>query len=449
MRKNISESIRKHFKIGGEIELFIINNEGYMVSAAPELIAAVKNEYPKIAIVKECGMNMIELGAPPDISTPNVLAKFVNDLQIVMDIAEKMDVYLYPYSTYPGKFTPKFNKDQSYLAKEKIFGSERWKIAAECVGHHCHYTLPWGVFDEESKSLKPLINSKHKQSLVNIYNMAIAMDPVLSVFAQSSPFYRGKYMGKDSRVIVYRGGRALKYKKGLYSDLQKFGALQQYKHTGTDLIHTIKNKNRHWLNIVKKYSPENYAYMAKNASVLATSWNPVKVNPHGTIELRGMDMNFPSILVAIDLVVQYIGKMIQEDFVQIVPSDIGLVMPFKREKNVIYIPPYSHVRLHLQYLSAYKGLEDDDVYEYATALFRLAKKGIPKQMYPLLLPIENMLNKRKTTSDNILERVRKRGWAKDDALTNAQAAELALEFSRDFRQDLAKTHEVLKTFKSK
>lgn len=443
MKQNGTESILKHFKIGGEFEFFTLDEKGYMTEGAKTVIAEVRKNYPKIPIVKECGTNMIEMGVPPDIHTSKVYSYFLSDMVHVMEIAKKNGVILYPFSTYPGMFTPKFNSDKSYLAKEKIFGKERWKIAAECVGHHFHYTLPFGVFDEENKALKPLINSKHKQSLVNIYNMAIAMDPVLTVFAQSSPFYRGQFLGKDSRVIAYRGGLALKYRDGLYTKYPKFGALQQYKFTGADLIHTIRNKNKHWLSLIKKYSPDYYPEAKKEQSILATSWNPVKVNPHGTIELRGMDINYPSVLLAIGTIIQFIGKLIQEDFVQVLPSDIGLVKPFRREENVIYIPPYSHVRLRLQYLSAYEGLASDEVYEYALALFKLAKKNMPKELYPLIEPVDRMLKTRSTVSDEILKTASKKGWVTDGKLSNDNAANLARIYSEAFTEDIVKTQNLL------
>ena len=441
-----TENITKHFKIGGEIEMFTLDMDGRIVNRARELLEAVALKYPKIAITKECGKNMIEFGVPPDVSTAKVMHRMTSDVLTVVELAAELGIQLYPYSTYPGDFTPEFNEDDRYKAQENIFGKDRFRIAAECVGHHCHYTLPYGVFDGENKILKPLVNSKHKQSLVNIYNMAIAMDPALTVFAQSSPFFRGKYMGKDSRIIAYRGGRALKNKDGLYAKYQKFGALQQYKHTGTDLIHTIENKNRHWLSIVKKHAPTHHSAIANSLPILATAWNPVKVNPHGTIELRGMDMNFMSILTATDLIINTIGRLIQEDFVQIVPSDIGLVAPFKQERNIIYIPPYSHVRLHLQYESAYKGLASDDVYKYASALFKLAKRNMPKDQHPLLQPLADMLKKRKTTSDKILSRLKKEGWEKDQEIIPERAATLANTFAQEFKQDLIETKERLEKY---
>ena len=58
-------------------------------------------------------------------------------------------------------------------AKLKIFGKQRFNIAARCVGLHCHYSLPWGVFDYKNKIIKKLIDSKNKQSMVNIYNLFI------------------------------------------------------------------------------------------------------------------------------------------------------------------------------------------------------------------------------------------------------------------------------------
>jgi len=113
--------------------------------------------------------------------------------------------------------------DRPYRIKESIFGKNRWKIAGRCVGFHCHYTLPRGIFDAQLRVLKMIIRSKIKDSMVNSYNLLIAADPALTCFMQSSPFYQGKYLGKDSRVIMYRGGECFNNSSGLYANLEEFG----------------------------------------------------------------------------------------------------------------------------------------------------------------------------------------------------------------------------------
>jgi len=68
---------------------------------------------------------------------------------------------------------------------------------------------------------------------------------------QSSPFYQGRRLAKDSRMLVYRGSEELGYPKGLYTNFPAFGSLPAYVHAGTDLINRITERNKAWMEAVK------------------------------------------------------------------------------------------------------------------------------------------------------------------------------------------------------
>jgi len=433
--------ILKSMKFGMEFELFTLDNEGRMINAADRLIKRIKAVDPKIDINKECGKNMVEIRSFPDTDIPNIMEKVMDDFESVLHSADKEDIVLYCYGTYPGQFQSEFTKEKEYKAKEQIFGKNRFSIAAKCIGLHCHYSLPWGVFDYTKKIIKNLVNSKNKQSMVNTYNLFIAMDPALTTFVQSSPFYQGKHLGKDSRVIVYRGGETLNYPQGLYSNHQDFGMLQPYKVTGTDLLQIIRHRFDSWSGLLKKIDINLKTFM-KHGSILDTTWNPVKISSHGTIEQRGMDVNHPRIMIAVATLIDYIAREVQEKFVQILPSDIGLTEPFKKEDNIIYIPPHTHVRFKLQPKAAYKGLEDDDIYNYCHGLLKLCKQCMPKEKFPLIEPLEKMMKEKKTVSDLILKDAKKMGVT--NSISNKQAAELALRHSKDLFKEIIMTKQLIK-----
>ncbi|MBL7055591.1 hypothetical protein ISS07_01620 [Candidatus Woesearchaeota archaeon] len=435
------EAIRKGMKFGMEFELFTLDEEGRMTNAGEKLIKRVKAASPSIDIVKECGKNMIEIKTFPHNNIPDILFKAMDDFESVLHSAEKEGIVLYPYGTYPGTFSPEFSREKGYKMKEQIFGKNRFSIAARCLGLHCHYSLPWGVFDYTKKVIKHLVNSKNKQSMVNTYNLFIAMDPALTTFAQSSPFYQGNFLGKDSRVIVYRGGDVLKYPAGLYTNHQDFGMLQPYKVTGTDLLQIINHRFDSWNDILKKVNISLKAFM-KHGSILDTTWNPVKISSHGTLEQRGMDVNHPRIIIAVATLIEYITRDVQENFVQILPSDIGLTEPFKKEGNIIYIPPHTHVRFELQPRAAYEGLSNNDVLNYCRGLLKLGKQCVPKERLPLIEPLEKMLKNKRTVSDEILNDAKKMGFSKN--IPNKQAAELALKHSKDLFKEIIMTKQLIK-----
>lgn len=437
----------KNMRFGIEFELFTLDEGGYMTNGADRLINRLKREYPDIEIKRECGKNMIEIITPPHTDVPDAMLKALEDFEAVTACASEEKLVLYAYGTYPGAFTPEFHTNKRYTAQQKILGKQRFTIGGRCIGLHIHYSLPWGVFDTLEKIIKPLIRSKNKESLINIYNLCIAMDPALTTLTQSSPFYQGERLGKDARVIMYRGGKELDSPNGLYANLPQFGALQNYKSTNTDLLNVIKERFDEWSELLRHIG-RSIATFSKHGSILDNTWNPVKINAHGTMEIRGMDINHPDIIIAITIMIKFILKAIQEEYIKVIPSDIGVTEPFKLEGKKIYIPPDSHVRNVLQKAAAYEGLKNDLVYGYCQGLLKLAKNFIPASRLPLLEPIEDMLKNRETTSDRIVKKAKDLGFNTDKPLTDAEAAKLALELSNDLYKEIIITKEKLKGFTS-
>ncbi len=442
----MKQSTRKHFKFGIELELFTLDEKGFMCSGANKLISKVQKKFPHIDIKKECGQNMIEIGCDPDVLIPNIMKQIVEELESILHCAQEEKMFLYPFGTYPGRFEPEIQKEKRYEAQQKLLGQERFKVAARCVGLHCHYTLPWGVFDYLEKMIRVPIQSKNKQSMINIYNLFIALDPLLVTFSQSSPFYQGRCLAKSSRVVMYRGGEIFKCPEGLYANHQKFGALPSYILTGTDLMATIQKKYSEWSELLKSVDvvPED---VLKHGSILGTVWNPVRLNAHGTTEQRSMDANLPSVIVALALIVKFIAKHVQEKFIQVISSDMALKSPFKYENQTLYIPPHSYVRDTLQAKAAFEGLQSEDIFNYCSAFFKLVKSLMPRNRHYLLEPLETMLKEKQTLSDQMLKKAKELGMSNAGELSNEQAAQLALFFCQEFSQDLKTTMERLRQFK--
>src|SRR3989344_5753275 len=192
---------------GFEVEFFTLDGDGYVINAADRLLKKAKLD-KNLTIKKECAHNMIEIASYPDRTVKDTMNHLLRELEYLVAEAQKENILLCPLGTYPGKFNPSMRNEKRYKIQEAIFGRNRFQIAGRCVGFHCHYTLPRGIFDSQLRILKLIVRSKIKDSLVNSYNFLIAADPALTCFMQSSPFYQGTYMGKDSRIIMWRGGEA-------------------------------------------------------------------------------------------------------------------------------------------------------------------------------------------------------------------------------------------------
>ena len=437
MALNQSNKEKKPLKMsltGLEVELFLINNKGQIVNSADTLIKKIKKG-SSANIKKECSSNLIEIATLPNKTVPNTMIYLLDELQILNGVAEKEGFMLLPLGTYPGSFIPSMREDKPYKIKESIFGKNRFKIAGRCAGFHYHYTLPRGIFDDQFRVLKLMVRSKIKDSLVNSYNMMIAADPALTTFMQSSPFYQGKYIGKDSRMIMYRGGKYLKSKDGLYANLQEFGGLPPYRLTALDIMDIITTRYELWKSYIKSLGL-NIKVLSLYGSILDTTWNPIKINPNGTLEQRGMDMNHLVNIAGISVALRFVLKKLQEEFYTVIPSEIGIKEPFRIEKDAIYIPPSFYVRRELQSKAAYEGLDSDLIYNYCKRFFNLAKSFIPKDRLMFLNPLQEMLKKRKTVSDDILDYAAKKGFKKSKEIPNRLSAEIALAHSERLSREI-------------
>ena len=423
----------KYSKVGMEIETHIIDENGSVSDRSEEIIKKVKEVDEKIPIIKECGKNMLEFGCYPSDELAIPALDLVYSLETTFEIAKKMNLTMFPFATYPGKFKPIQSSGPGYKLKKKIFGEEKFEYAMKCTGFHNHYSLPKGVFDYKKLHLKELKNSKLSRNMISAYNFEIAIDPILTLFAQSSPFIDGNYLAKDSRMLVYRGGRKLKY-DGLYAKHQQIGGLPPYKQTVTDLMHSQLLRVKTWKKLIKKSYP-NVKFEELYESPLDVGWNPVKINPHGTIEQRGMDMNFISTLVAVSVLIKSYMRKIQEEFIEVLPADFGMEEPFKFEKGILYIPPHSYVRNQLQNFSAYKGFSSKELYEYASKFFKLGKEIAEKEELILLNPIKDMLDTKDSMSDKIVNYAKSKGYYNEGKINNKDAAEMALYYSDKFYED--------------
>jgi len=436
---------QKRLTVGFEVEFFVIDKNGKVAPGA-DLILAKASERAGAkphSIVKECATNLVEVGSYPSTESRNTMKDLLENVKLLLYAADECGYGIYPLGTYPGAFAPEMRRDPKYAVQTKLFGKERFRIAGRCAGYHCHFALPWGVFDSKELMLKELSNSKHEKSLVNAYNLLIALDPALAALMQSSPFYQGRYIAKDARMLVYRGSQALGYPKGLYSDFPHFGALPSYKHTGAGIIRLITHRQREWhrkfeaAGIKEKDMPEY-------RSILDINWSPVKVNAHGTLEQRGMDMNHLPIMLSVSVLVERILRHVYDEYLNVVPHPSARKEPFRLTGKTIYVPPESHVRNHLQRPAAYDGLKNDDIYAYCRKLVELVKKLEGEKVKWVLKPLETMLEERQTTADKVLAQAKSLGY-KDTRrpLPQGIASAIALIHSKQMFQDIVLLEEMI------
>ena len=429
---------------GYELELVTLDEQGFVVNKCDEIIRKTKSKYPEVQIVREVGKHMIEIQSFPNKRITDTALNLLENLEKTIEIANLNGCLLFPFGTYPGELNSSVRKGGRYGLLSKTLGQPKFNdFIGKCFGFHYHYTLPRGIFDKKRKNLKPLIKSKIKQTLIDSYNLMIAADPAITTLLQSSPFCDGKYYAKDSRMLFWRGGKRLKF-NGLFSAFQSLGGLPPYKQTMTDLIQTLKRKDMRMKKEMTEVGYDEHTIEKKKA--LDFIWNPVKINKLGTLESRSADMNFPSHIISSSILVKKMLKEIQENFLHIIPSDIGIDEPFKIEGNVVYIPPHTHVRNKLQYLSAYEGLSNTDMLNYCRRFVRLGKNLVDKEYWPLLKTTSDLIKNKKTVSDILISQVRKKGYGINEKIPNDICAEIACNHSKNLIKDIDKTKKLLEVF---
>ncbi|MBD3164124.1 hypothetical protein GF323_02915 [Candidatus Woesearchaeota archaeon] len=432
----------KKSKSGEEVEFFILDNRGHMVNEAPNLIRLGKRKYPELRLDKEAGQNMIETSSFPSVNVLRTFVFLMENIKKLIELADQHGYLIYPNATYPGRIEPKITQTPRYREQTMLFGEKRQKWAALICGFHYHYTLPKGVFDFQKRFLKESKNSKLKQALIDSYNLAISFDPVVTALLQSSPFVQGQYLAKDSRLLIYRGGRKLGFMEGKYAKHQQLGGLPPYKQTLNDLVFSLKKRQSRWKEMMEKKGLDPKKSI-KGTNILDYTWNPIRINPLGTLELRGMDMNHPKYIMGVASLLKFVFRKVYRDFYKVIPSDVGLSEPFKIEGDIIHIPPHTHVRNHLQKESAYKGFDSDDIYSYTRRFYRFARHFLDSNYLPVVKPLYSLIEEKQTVSDRILKRLKRWGYSKEDNLPADIAAESALKSCEKLLKEVDETESKL------
>ncbi|MBU0953162.1 MAG: hypothetical protein KKA90_01935 [Nanoarchaeota archaeon] len=427
--------------VGIEAEFHLIDMQGNITNRADQLLLPLREKYPKIGYQQEVALNMLEIANYPHMSIPNTIENIIDAIHAALEIGKDQDVMLYPFGTYPGAFEPQFRPKLYYKILQRVLGDDRFPITGRCVGYHSHFSLPPEIYDPETRELRLVGDRKIEEKIVNIYNMAVAFDPILEALMQSSPFYQGRFLGNDSRVIVDYGDPQFDYPQGLFTNHQEFGGHLSFANNYSDLYFSIKNQQKTWSDLA-------HNVLEKNESIppihmLKCQWNPHRINSIGTIEFRCMDTNLPSLLAAATQLTRTTFETLQNRELKVIPGETGDEHPFILKENRLYVPSLEKINNVLIPRGAYEGLKNDCVYENIKEFFAFLKPFIKERERPLLKPFYQMLKKRRTVADEIMETAKKVGYRTGKELTNDQVRRLALYGAKRLRQDIDQTRKIL------
>ncbi|WP_231188344.1 glutamate-cysteine ligase family protein [Haladaptatus sp. DYF46] len=160
-------------KIGLELEYWVVNNEGELVSGM-DLLASHE------AVVPEFVDPMIEIQVPPADGITELQQNLIPILETVLARATELDMHLVPLGTPLTEHQFPVNSERGKIL-QTIFGEEI-RHAKHCAGTHVHFD---------------------KRNVVRQLNILTALDPAIALVS-SSPYYDGVLMGMDARALMYR-----------------------------------------------------------------------------------------------------------------------------------------------------------------------------------------------------------------------------------------------------
>jgi len=228
--------------------------------------------------------------------------------------------------------------------------------------------------DTES-GVSPGASEKARRDLLDLYNLATALDPALIFLTRSCPFYEGGTTGLAPRTARYRGSDAFGW-DGVYRHLPEVGALLPYARSPAHLVEQQFDRYRAWLAAMGRAGVDLGLFLDSGGDLLRPAWNPVRLNRQGTLELRGMDSNLPEdTFAAVELVLSAAGRVTRENL-KVTPDEE--VSAFEVEGDRLLVPGFGRLGGELFYAAVAGGPDDPTMTRYIDSVLDFAAGEGPR-----------------------------------------------------------------------
>ena len=301
--------------IGLEQEFFLVEEAGEPSTRADEFLENCKknagSEDGAAYLAPEWVKGLVEVNTSPVRSILDLEEKYATNVRLALRSARDIGLRLYPLGTYPLPLEPAVREEPDYQVQVRTVGPERFMDAGRCAGTHLHLGLPEGTVDTES-GVAPGASDGARDELLNLHNLATALDPALVFLTRSCPYFEGRAAGFSPRTARYRGSAAFGW-DGVYKDLPEVGALIPYAESTEHLVRQQFDRYRAWLSAMARADVDLALFLEAGGDLLRPAWNPVRLNRQGTLELRGMDSNLPeTTFAAVELVLLAAERVVRE-----------------------------------------------------------------------------------------------------------------------------------------
>ena len=408
-------------RVGLEQEFFLVEDSGRPSKRADEFLEMCQDMTEEASgsaacFAPEFVLGLIEVNTPPVYTLSDLEREFAQNLGLALRTARSLGLRLYPLGTYPLPLRPIARDGLDYRVQVGTVGPERFVHAGRCAGTHLHLELRSGTVDTTA-AISATASEGAREEALNVYNLATALDPVLIALTRSCPFFEGRATGLAVRTVRYRGNAFFGW-EGVYTELPQVGALLPYAEDSDHLIRQQFDRYEAWLAAMDVAGVERRYFAEAGGDLLRPAWNPVRLNRQGTLELRGMDSNYPEVTLTAAAMILGVAERARRDGLRVVP-DKG-VRTFEVTGNMLKVPDFDSLNGELLYAAVTGGLNDEKVAAYLDSILDLAGEDerlaelrhhrLATGVYP-------------TTETSILERYD----AYDGALSEDEGLRLVLE----------------------
>ena len=360
-------------RLGLEQEFFIVNPEGFISHRADEFLEACWNiakqrDRSTDCFAPEFVKSIIEINTVPVDSFAELIEEYLDLLNILLEVAGKLELRIYPLSTYPLYTTPVMRNKPNYHLQVRTVGEGRFDNAAKCTGTHIHLDLPDDAVD-------PLVGISYNSSaetkarVLNIYNLATAFDAAIIALSRACPFYDGTVAGKAMRTIHYRGSSKFAW-EGVYTELQTVGGLMPYAETVEQLTRQLFNRYHTWLQAMDRACVEREMFLNSGGELLTAGWNPIRLNSIGTVELRGADSNYPQVILALTALVSEAANRVRGEDLTVRPK--AGVKTFQLQGQELSVPEFDYLNNELLYAAVTEGIESTLIKDYLDSILEFS-----------------------------------------------------------------------------
>jgi gamma-glutamyl:cysteine ligase YbdK (ATP-grasp superfamily) len=358
---------------GLEQEFFLVENSGHPSERADEFLercreATEAESGGPACFAPEFVLGLVEVNTPPVKTLLDLEREYAQNLRLALRTARSLGLRLYPLGTYPLPLEPAVRDGLDYRVQVNTVGPERFVDAGRCAGTHLHVELQPGTVDEGA-GISATASAAAREEVSNAYNLATALDPALVALTRSCPYFEGRMTGLAVRTVHYRGSAIFGW-DGVYKDLPQVGALLPYAEDAEHLIRQQFERYKAWLSAMDRAGVKRRYFVEAGGDLLRPAWNPVRLNRQGTLELRGMDSNYPEVTLTATAMILGAAERVRRDGLQVLPDEE--VSAFEVEGDVLRVPGFVRLGGDLLYAAVTGGATDESVAAYLDSILEFA-----------------------------------------------------------------------------